>query len=137
MLSVRESHGSSDSPAATYLVARNQSTTNVTRARLSLVHGHKQRKSTHAQTSHPTTHHNLDPVVGRRDLDNKADAEDDAPQTYRVSSADPVCDGSSNERADESTDGQHADNKTRPDVAEVVFAIVVALAEMPQEVGHR
>jgi hypothetical protein len=48
---------------------------------------------TNAQTSQPTTHHDLDPVVSRGDLDDDAAHEDDVPDDDADSAAEDICDG--------------------------------------------
>jgi hypothetical protein len=101
-----------------------------------LVHWHQQTQRTYTKTGDETTHHDLVPLVCGRYLHNNAYANDGTPERYAVPSSDLVCDWSSDERAEQRSDGQQSYNETGAHIREVVCAVCVPLPESPHEVRH-
>lgn len=119
------------------LVATDHGTTDMTGGTFTLVHGHEQRAATDTETSDPTANDHLVPVtIGRGNLNNQTDVEDNAPESNGPFSAQHISDGGCNQRTDHGTDGQQADNETGAHGAECVRTFCVQFTIPLQVVAH-
>jgi hypothetical protein len=69
-------------------------------------------------------------------LHDNPHTNDGAPKGYTVSASDLVCDGSSNERAEQCPDGQQSHDETGAHIREVIRAVRVPLTKAAHEVAH-
>jgi len=78
----------------------------------------------------------LIPGVVGRDLNNDTDAEDDIPENDRSTATECICDWSSHDGANQSTDGEKTDDQSGAIVREGAVSRSALVAESVQEVFH-
>lgn len=132
---VVEAGGQEDSHGDEQLVGTDESATNPRGRRLGLIHGDQQTEGTDTKAGHQSTDHDLFPSSKGRDLNDKANRDDDTPETDGNAAADPISNRGSHESADQCANGQQTNNQARSDIAESVF-VSLTLTKSFQKVGH-
>lgn len=134
---VVEAGGEEDTEGDEELVRADQGSSDPGRGGLGLEHRDDETEGADSKASDQATNHDLLPRSFSSDLDNETDGSNDAPKRDGQPAAEAVGNGSRDESADESTDGEEADDQAGADSAESGGSIGgFALAEALEEVGH-
>ena len=130
--------GDEDAKGDEELVAGDHATADLTGCGLGLVHGSEDGESANAQTCNPAAESDLIPSVQGGHLDDNTNAENNIPENDGKLPAERVCDRCADNGANEGTDRQQGNDRTRADLRKPIFVClwVVSVSESLEEVLH-
>jgi hypothetical protein len=136
--SVVDAVGDEDTESNEELVAGYHASADLTGRGLRLVHRGENWKCSDAETCNPTAKSDLIPFRQGSHLNDHTNAEHDVPEDDGELPAEGVCDGCTNDGANEGTDGQQTNNGTRADLWECRSASVgiSRVTESQEEIIH-